>query len=150
MPSSILYPSLMLIAGIGIPVMATLNSGLGVKLGSSALATTILFFVGLTISIIYLFKTEGFQVAGFHKDISWHLYLGGILVAFYVLSVTWVSPKYGIGNTISFVLLGQLFAMATIDHFGLFGAQQTSLDPKRIIGFILMITGILLVVKRNS
>ncbi|WP_444899710.1 DMT family transporter [Microbulbifer sp. VAAC004] len=150
MPSSILYPSLMLIAGIGIPVMATLNSGLGVKLGSSALATTILFFVGLTISIIYLFKTEGFQVAGFHKDISWHLYLGGILVAFYVLSVTWVSPKYGVGNTISFVLLGQLIAIAAIDHFALLGAQQNSLDLKRLCGLVLMVAGVFLVVKRNT
>ncbi|MFA0789312.1 DMT family transporter [Microbulbifer echini] len=150
MPSSIIYPSLMLMAGIGIPVMATLNSSLGVKLGSSALATTVLFFVGLLISVIYLLKTEGFNASIFQKEISWYLYLGGILVAFYILSVTWVSPKFGVGNTISFVLLGQLIAIAAIDHFGLLGAQQNSLDIKRLIGLAMMIIGVLFVVKRNS
>ncbi|WP_226642316.1 DMT family transporter [Microbulbifer variabilis] len=150
MPNSIIYPLLMLIAGIGIPVMAALNSGLGVKLGSSALATTVLFFIGLIISAMYLIKTEGLPIGGFPKDISWHLYLGGILVVFYILSVTWVSPKYGIGNTISFVLLGQLIAIAVIDHFGLLGAQQNNLDIKRLCGLVMMITGVFLVIKRNA
>jgi transporter family-2 protein len=35
------YAVLMLFAGIGIPIMATLNSGLGVKLQSPALAVSI-------------------------------------------------------------------------------------------------------------
>ncbi|AWF81411.1 hypothetical protein BTJ40_11600 [Microbulbifer sp. A4B17] len=150
MQNAVIYPSLMLIAGIGIPVMATLNSGLGIKLGSSALATTLLFLVGLVISVAYLLKTEGLPSAVFSKDIAWYFYLGGILVAFYILSVTWVSPRYGVGNAVSFVLLGQLLAISVIDHFGLLGAQQTSLDTKRLIGLAMMVVGVLLVVKRTS
>ncbi|WP_444927804.1 DMT family transporter [Microbulbifer sp. TRSA002] len=149
MQNAIIYPSLMLIAGIGIPVMATLNSGLGIKLGSSALATTLLFLVGLVISAAYLLKTEGLPSAVFSKDIAWYFYLGGILVAFYILSVTWVSPRYGVGNAVSSVLLGQLLAISVIDHFGLLGAQQTSLDTKRLIGLAMMVVGVLLVVKRT-
>ncbi|WP_444908302.1 DMT family transporter [Microbulbifer sp. SSSA008] len=150
MQNAVIYPSLMLIAGIGIPIMATLNSGLGIKLGSSALATTLLFLVGLVISAAYLLKTEGLPSAVFSKDIAWYFYLGGILVAFYILSVTWVSPRYGVGNAVSFVLLGQLLAISVIDHFGLLGAQQTSLDTKRLIGLAMMVVGVLLVVKRTS
>ncbi|WP_445364265.1 DMT family transporter [Microbulbifer sp. ANSA003] len=150
MQNAVIYPSLMLIAGIGIPVMATLNSGLGIKLGSSALATTLLFLVGLVISAAYLLKTEGLPSAVFSKDIAWYFYLGGILVAFYILSVTWVSPRYGVGNAVSFVLLGQLLAISVIDHFGLLGPQQTSLDTKRLIGLAMMVVGVLLVVKRTS
>ena len=44
------YAILMLIAGIGIPIMAALNAGLGEKLQSPALAATILFFVGMIAS----------------------------------------------------------------------------------------------------
>ncbi|WP_445354233.1 DMT family transporter [Microbulbifer sp. EKSA008] len=149
MQNAVIYPSLMLIAGIGIPIMATLNSGLGIKLGSSALATTLLFLVGLVISAAYLLKTEGLPSAVFSKEIAWYFYLGGILVAFYILSVTWVSPRYGVGNAVSFVLLGQLLAISVIDHFGLLGAQQTSLDTKRLIGLAMMVVGVLLVVKRT-
>ncbi|WP_445358359.1 DMT family transporter [Microbulbifer sp. ANSA005] len=149
MQNAVIYPSLMLIAGIGIPIMAALNSGLGIKLGSSALATTLLFLVGLVISAAYLLKTEGLPSAVFSKEIAWYFYLGGILVAFYILSVTWVSPRYGVGNAVSFVLLGQLLAISVIDHFGLLGAQQTSLDTKRLIGLAMMVVGVLLVVKRT-
>ncbi|MCO1335085.1 DMT family transporter [Microbulbifer sp. OS29] len=130
--------------------MTTLNSGLGVKLGSSALATTVLFLVGLVISAAYLLKTEGLPNEVFQKDIAWYFYLGGVLVAFYILSVTWVSPKYGVGNAVSFVLLGQLLAISVIDHFGLMGAQQSSLDSKRLTGLAMMVVGALLVVKRTS
>ncbi|WP_444893890.1 DMT family transporter [Microbulbifer sp. TRSA001] len=131
-------------------VIATLNSGLGIKLGSSALATTLLFLVWLVISAAYLLKTEGLPSAVFSKGIAWYFYLGGILVAFYILSVTWVSPRYGVGNAVSFVLLGQLLAISVIDLFGLLGTQQTSLDTKRLIGLAMMVIGVLLVVKRTS
>lgn len=149
MPNSIVYPSIMLLAGIGIPIMAALNSNLGVKLGSSALATAIVFFVGLVISLAYLVQTDGVFTNLFGKNISWYFYLGGTLVAFYIFSITWVSPKYGIGNAVSFVLLGQLIAISIIDHFGVLGARQTLLDTSRSIGLIMMVAGVFLVIKRT-
>jgi transporter family-2 protein len=50
-------------------------------------------------------------------------------VAFYVLTITWIAPTFGIGNAVFFVLLGQLVSAALIDHFGLFGAQVTPVSP---------------------
>ena len=73
-----------------------------------------------------------------------HLFLGGLFVAFYVLSVTYVAPSFGVGNAIFFVLLGQLVAAALIDHFGLFGAQVTPMSFPRIAGLILMAAGLAL------
>ncbi|MFZ8974113.1 MAG: DMT family transporter, partial [Pseudomonadales bacterium] len=35
-----------------------------------------------------------------------HLLLGGLFVAFYVLSITYIAPHFGIGNAVFFVLLG--------------------------------------------
>ena len=52
-----------------------------------------------------------------------HLFLAGLLVAFYVLSITWVAPRFGLGNAIMCVLLGQLISAAVIDQFGLMGAM---------------------------
>ena len=73
-----------------------------------------------------------------------HLFLAGALIAFYVLSITWVAPHFGVGNAVFFVLLGQLIAAAAIDHFGLFGAQQSSLTARRAAGLALMVVGVLL------
>jgi transporter family-2 protein len=82
-------------------------------------------------------------------SLPFYFYLGGIFVAFYVLSVTWVAPKFGIGNAVAFVLLGQLISMAAIDQFGLLGAQMHTITLQRAIGLILMSAGVFLAVRRG-
>ncbi|WP_428357751.1 DMT family transporter [Methyloprofundus sp.] len=113
----------MLVAGLGIPIMAALNSGLGVKLHSPTLATTILFFVGGAISLGLFFLTGGIPKSVSQEPIPLYFYFGGIFVIIYILGITWVAPKFGVGNAVSFVLLGQLISMVIIDHYGLLGAQ---------------------------
>lgn len=150
MSNPVFYATLMLMAGFGIPVMASLNSGLGMQLGSPTLATTLLFAIGLSVCVIYLLNTDGLSAANIHFNIPWYFYCGGILVAFYILSITWVAPKFGVGNAISFILLGQLFAISLIDHFGWFGVRQSALNLSRLIGIVLMIAGVFLVVRRAN
>jgi len=142
------YALLMIFAGMGIPIMAALNAGLGAKLESPALAATILFFVGLIGSVAFLLIFEGFP-ANFTKQVMpIYFYLGGLFVLFYVLSISWVAPRFGIGNAISFVLLGQLLAMTTIDQFGFMGAEQTTITWQRLLGLIFMSIGVFLVVRK--
>ena len=73
-----------------------------------------------------------------------HLFLGGVLVAFYVLSITWIAPTFGVGNAVFFVLLGQLISAALIDHFGLFGASVTPISATRLAGILVMGAGVFL------
>jgi len=138
----------MLFAGMGIPVMAALNGGLGNQLQSPALAAAILFLVGLAISIAYLLITEGVPTELYKPKTPWYFYFGGVFVMFYILSITWIAPRFGISNAVSFVLLGQLIAMSIIDHYGHLGVIQTSLSPQRVAGIILMASGVFLVVRR--
>ena len=58
--------------------------------------------------------------------------------------MTFIAPKFGVGNAIFFVLVGQLVSAATIDHFGLFGALRSAIDLKRTAGIALMIAGVYL------
>ena len=83
MNSTIYYSSLMLLAGLGIPLMAALNGGLGNKLQSPAFAATILFIVGLIISITYLLVVEGVPTKLYKPNIPWYFYFGGIFVVLY-------------------------------------------------------------------
>ena len=134
---------LMLLAGVGIPVMAALNAGLGSRLDSPVLAALILFAVALVVALAV------FLLSGGQDSIPWHSaprhqYFGGILVAFYVLSITWTAPRIGVGNAVFLVLLGQLVASAVIDHLGLFGAPRSPLGPARSAGIALMALGMLL------
>ena len=144
----IFYALLMSAAGVGIPVMAALNGGLGAKLNSPALATTILFVVAGLVSTIYLLLSKGIPTLPMQKPIPLFFYSAGLFVIFYILSITWVVPKFGVGNAISFVLLGQLICMAVIDQFGLLSALRYSLSIQRLSAIALMNVGVFLSVRR--
>ncbi len=135
------YAIIMVLAGIGIPILAALNARLGVRIGSPAVAATVLFIIAFSIALVVALFTapQGFaQLAGAPK----HLFLAGALVAFYILSITYIAPHFGIGNAVFFVLLGQLVSAALIDQFGLFGAQVSPLSFTRAAGVAVMAFGV--------
>jgi len=146
----IFYVLLMCVAGFGIPVMAALNGGLGTKLDSPAFATFILFLVGAVVSLIYLILFGGSTKFPVEESIPIVFYMGGLFVAFYILSITWVIPRFGVANAISLVLLGQLLSMTVISHFGLLGALQSTISGQRVTGLAFMIVGVYLTVGRCS
>jgi transporter family-2 protein len=137
---------IMLAAGVGIPILAALNAALGRHLGSPAMAATVLFVVAfVTAAAVTLFTNP--QAFAKLASAPRHLFLAGVLIAFYVLSITWIAPTMGVGNAVFFVLLGQVVSAAAIDHFGLFGAQISPLNVTRAAGIALMATGVLLTQK---
>ncbi|HSG56217.1 DMT family transporter [Seohaeicola saemankumensis] len=143
MPPTTAYALTMLAAGIGIPILAALNSSLGSRLGSPVAAATILFSVALAATLIVL-ALKGAPALAAVIAAPKHLFLAGLLVAFYILSITFIAPKFGIGNAVFFVLLGQLISAALIDHFGLFGARISPLSLSRAVGIALMAGGVFL------
>lgn len=135
------YALIMLLAGVGIPLLAALNAALGMRIGSPAAAATVLFLIALAACTIVTLITGPqalVRIAGAPR----HLLLGGLFVAFYVLSVTYIAPHFGVGNAVFFVLLGQLISAAAIDHFGLFGAQVSPLGLTRAAGIGIMAFGV--------
>jgi transporter family-2 protein len=135
------YAIIMLVAGIGIPILAALNAALGARIGSPAVAATVLFAVAFGATAIVMLAT-GPQAITKIVSAPKHLLLAGLFVAFYVLSITHVAPHFGVGNAVFFVLLGQLVSAAAIDHFGLFGAQLSPLNWVRITGISVMAAGV--------
>ncbi len=137
------YALIMLVAGIGIPVLAALNASLGRVISAPAAASVVLFVVAFLTALAVALITGPqaiAKVAGAPK----HLLLAGSLIAFYVLSITYIAPHFGVGNAVFFVLLGQLISAAAIDHFGLFGATQTPLTLIRAGGIAVMGLGVFL------
>lgn len=147
-PETIRHAAVMFAAGIGIPLLAGLNAQLGVRLGSPAAAASILFVVALMGTVAVLMVTAGPQALAAAPAQPKHLFLGGLFVCFYVLSVTWIAPKFGVGNAVFFVLLGQLVSAALIDHFGLFGNLQRPVSLTRAGGIALMAAGVMLATRR--
>ena len=146
MTETLRYAAIMLAAGICVPLLAALNARLGQHIGSPAVAALILFLVALITAALVVSVTGGVpisQIASAPK----HLFLGGSLIAFYVLAITFIAPHFGLGNAVFFVLLGQLISAGLIDHFGLFGAQQVPVSPTRLLGILVMAAGVALTQK---
>ena len=112
------------------------------SMGSPIAAGMILFLVALlTAGVVFLFSGGSLRGAVGSPP---HLFFAGCLVAFYVLTITWVAPSFGVGNAVFFVLLGQLISAAAIDHYGLFGAQPSPLSFWRLSGIAVMGLGVFL------
>lgn len=135
------YALIMLAAGIGIPMLAAMNAALGRSIGSPTAAATVLFVVAFLCSLAVAVLTGPHQLGRFATAPK-HLFLAGTFVAFYVITVTYIAPYFGVGNAVFFVLLGQLISAAAIDHFGLFGAQISPLGMTRASGIAMMAAGV--------
>ncbi|GGL65949.1 DMT family transporter [Wenxinia marina] len=142
-PSPLTAAALMFAAGLGIPVLAAINAALGRTLGAPAAAAAVLFVVAFAAALAVMLLTAPGARAGLAAAPRWQL-TGGLFVAFYVLSVTWVAPSFGVGNAVFFVLLGQLVSAALIDQFGLFTATAQPLTWMRGLGLGVMGLGVVI------
>jgi transporter family-2 protein len=145
---TVFYALAMLVVGLGIPVFAALNGGLSTRLQNPLLASTVAQLVALGIVASALLLTQGIPRFRFDVSIPPWFYLGGVFVAIYILGMTWVAPRFGVGNAVAFVLLGQLISMSLIDHFAWFGAALHPISAQRVLGLALMTIGVFLSVRR--
>ena len=107
--------AVMLAAGMGVPLLAALNAQLGVRIGSPAVAACVLFAVGLAVSAgVAVMTAGGGALARLVTQPPFFLF-GGVLMAFYLLSITWIAPRFGLGNAILCVLMGQMVSAAIIE-----------------------------------
>ncbi|MFN3993910.1 MAG: DMT family transporter [Tabrizicola flagellatus] len=136
--------ALMVAAGIGIPVLAALNTALGHRIGSANAAAVVLFAVALAAALAVLVATGEGRALGRVAGQPPVLLLAGCLVAFYILSITHVTPRFGLARAIQCVLLGQLVSAALIDATGFAGLASRPISGERMLGLGLMAAGVLL------
>jgi bacterial/archaeal transporter family-2 protein len=138
------HAALMLAAGMGIPLLAGLNATLGQRMGSPIAAGAVLFAVAFASALAVLLVTgQGVALARAPGQPP-VLFLAGCLMVFYLLSITYVAPRFGLGNAILFVLLGQMVSSTVIDATGLMGLAAREVSGPRLLGLAVMTLGIVL------
>ena len=125
------HAALMFAAGVGIPLLAALNANLGQRIGTPVAAGVVLFAVAFASALVVLLTAGGAGALAKVPGQPPVLFLAGCLVAFYVLSITFVAPRFGLANAILFVLLGQLVSAAVIDATGLMGLAARPVSAVR-------------------
>ena len=130
------------LAGVGIPLVGVLNSGLARALGSPFAATATVFAIAFAAATLLTALTgTAPALAGFGQAPA-RSYIPGLIMGFYALSATVLIPRFGVGNFVLFILFAQVTTSAVVDHYGLLGVTRRPLDALRLGGLALVLAGL--------
>lgn len=149
---SLQYYLLSLLSGLAVTLQVGINGQLQSDVGSPILSSLISFLVGsIGLCIIFCFTlangTYTLSNLSAIKDIRWWLFTGGLLGAFYIFTTIIAPPKIGFANMFSLAICGQIILAVLFDHFGLLGNKIHLISPYRIIGIILLVSGVYIIQK---
>ena len=150
MRTMLLLGLMALVSGALIPVQAASNAALSRLInGNVPFAAMTLFLVAaVATALVVAVLGEGLPNVDQLRAAPWWSYSGGLIVAFYVFTITFLSPRLGVGSAIALIVTGQVLSALTIDHFGLMRSLQISLTPTRFAGAALIIVGAFLALRR--
>lgn len=144
-----LFYLLALGAGLLLPLQIAFNNKLTQYSGNPVTSSLISFSVGTLALLLYSI----FQFSSFQKSLQQlpqtpgYAWLGGLVGAFYIISTIVASPKIGLALFLTLVIGGQLIMSVTVDHFGLWGATIKPITWPKVIGLLLIFSGIFLLKK---
>ena len=143
---TLLFALLAVAAGCLLPVQAGINASLRLSLGHPIVAAVTNFTVGLSLLVGYAAAAQVKlpAVAQIAKT-PWWCWVGGSMGALLVLSGVVLSHRLGATTFAACIILGQLVASVTVDHFGWVGFPQHAFSFQRLAGLVLLATGVLLI-----
>lgn len=142
------YILLAIAAGIALSVQIGVNNALRAGLGSPIIAAFLSFAVGTGALFCYALVTRApWPPLSLMQKIPAWTWLGGLLGAFYVAGTIVSAPRLGAASLISILVTTQLITSLLLDHFGLVGFAQHSINIWRVLGAVLLIAGVLLIVR---
>ena len=142
MRTYLMFAAWTLLAGAGIPLVGTLNSGVARSVGNPFAATAIMFAVGFAITALVTLPVFGLPSPTQITGAPLVSYGGGLIMCVYALSATIIIPRLGAASFVAFILIAQLFTSALVDQFGLFGMTRRPVDTLRLTGLAIIVCGI--------
>ncbi|MBB6714574.1 DMT family transporter [Clostridium gasigenes] len=134
-----MYKSYAVFIGLLITIMVTFNGALA-KYTNQYVAILIIHMVGLiSLIIILILKREKFKLK---KNIPIYLFSAGSIGVFVVFLNNLCFNSLGASLTLSLGVFGQLVLASLIDHYGLFGLDIYKFKKKKIIGFSIILLGL--------
>lgn len=133
-------------SGLAIGIQATLFTLIGRSIGPVRASLVLNVTGGIVAGIILL------AVLGIGGSKQWHISRGTLIFAviavtlglFIVTGVTLAFQRTGVAVGVATVFLGQMLIGIIVDALGLAGAEAIPLDPRRILGLVVMVVAIVL------
>jgi transporter family-2 protein len=137
-----------LVAGLAGSVQVAVSGAFGKRIGVLEATAFGSIAAALIVCAVLLAARQGFGNLGQSvREPAW-LWLGGVMGAIVVTSITFTAPRIGTFATIGLLIAGQLAMGVLIDAFGLFGLEKIPVTPARVVGLVLLAGGAALVLKR--
>jgi transporter family-2 protein len=141
-----LYLLFAVVAGAMLPFQFGVNSQLAHWVGSPIRAAFVSFLVGtIALLIVSAFVRKPLPSLARLGDVPWWVWIGGLLGAFYVAGSIVTAPKLGAVTLAAAIVFGQTLASVLVDQFGWVGFKEQHASPGRLVGVLLVATGVVLV-----
>jgi transporter family-2 protein len=138
-----MYKNLALINGIFLAIMVFFN-GMIATITGPYMSTLIFHVLGfILILIISIIKKNNLPNL---KKVPLLLFLPGILGVITILLNNISIPQIGLTLSIGVTLFGQLIMSSLVEHFGLFGMPVNRFKKEKILGFLTISLGIIVMI----
>lgn len=130
-----------IVSGLLMSIQGVFNTRITEKTGIW-LANTTIHLIGLLTALIVLFFARDGHIQGL-KSINKFYLLSGVMGVGIVYSVIVAISKMGPAQATLFILVAQVIGAYCIELFGLFGTEKVDFNWIKILGLMLMISGII-------
>jgi transporter family-2 protein len=134
-----------LLGGVAVGLQSPLASMLSQRLGVME-SVFIVHIGGALVALLPLLIYGGGKLAHW-RSVPWYTLTAGVFGLVVISAISYMIPRIGVAASITTIVAGQLLVGTILDHFGLLGAVERSLDPTRVIGLIVVLVGVWLTVK---
>jgi transporter family-2 protein len=132
---------LSLLAGLAGAVQAAVMGRFGSRVGTLEALAFASALQALVTGVLVVALRPGFGgYAAAARQPAW-IWIGSLMGAVIVFTITFATPKIGTAATIGILIAGQLAMALAIDRFGLFGFEQLSISWPRAVGVGLLFVG---------
>ena len=135
-----------LIGGVAVGLQSPMASMISQRLGTLE-SVFIVHLGGALVALIPLLVFHGGGKLGQWRSVPWYALVAGIFGLVVIAAISYMIPRVGVAASIITIVAGQLLVGTILDHYGLLGAAERSLDPTRILGLVVLLTGVWLTVK---
>ena len=137
--------ALMLLIGFVLTLHLAMNSQVGVILKNQKMGNAIFWSIGAITAIII--GLTGWDPAVFTrlKEVPLWLLTAGVMGGLLVFGIAWTMPQLGAGTAFVLLIAGQVISGMIFSHFGLLGSPVEPISMVKIVGVVLLISGVAIV-----
>ena len=134
-----------LAGGIAVGLQSPLSSLMSQRIGTLE-SVFIVHIGGAIAALLPLLFYSGGKLSQW-RTVPWYALIAGVFGLVVIGAVSYMIPRIGVAASIITIVAGQLLVGTLLDHFGLLGATQRTLDPTRVLGLAVVLVGVWLTVK---